>query len=164
MKNTGQQKNFFSFASQLLIVTTATPISFDTELTLLFSGGSTFLKIESRNVFVYFIVAPPMGDNYIDTFRKLFLSVYRNSNYYKEAELLIIKTGIAVNTDCPHIYVFFSIKPSACPFVIFLLPDLLEPCYCCRGKALRSFPENCEPTEKVPQMNNFTKTIRNIRI
>ena len=45
------------------------PHSFDTELTLLFSGGSTFLKIESRNVFVYFIVAPPMGDNYIDTFR-----------------------------------------------------------------------------------------------
>ena len=84
MKNPGQQKNFFSFASQLLIVTTATPISFDTELTLLFSGGSTFLKIESRNVFVYFIVAPPMGDNYIDTFREfkgfIFVPAYRRTS------------------------------------------------------------------------------------
>lgn len=74
---------------------------------------------------------------------KLLLSVNRNSNYYKETELLIIKPGIAVSTVSPHINVFFSVKPSVCPFVIFFLPDLLQSCYCCRGKAFRAFSENC---------------------
>ena len=72
---------------------------------------------------------------------KLFLSVYRNSNYYKETELLIIKAGIAVNPVSPDIYVFFSVEPPVCPFAVFFLPYLLEPCYCCRRKAFRLSPK-----------------------
>ena len=44
----------FSLASQLFIVTTATPVSFETEVTLRFDGGRIFFNTEFLKLVVYF--------------------------------------------------------------------------------------------------------------
>ena len=48
----------FSLASQLFIVTTATPNSFETEVTLRFDSGRIFFNPEFLKLVVYFILPP----------------------------------------------------------------------------------------------------------
>ena len=50
---------------QLFIVTTATPVSFETEVTLRFDGGRIFFNTEFLKLVVYFHFVTSLGDNYM---------------------------------------------------------------------------------------------------
>ena len=61
---------------QLFIVTTATPVSFETEVTLRFDGGRIFFNTEFLKLVVYFHFATSLGDNYIGIEGNWYKSVF----------------------------------------------------------------------------------------